>query len=145
MTGSFDGTEDIVQEAFIRAYQALDRFRPQSPFYPWLSTIAKNLALNHIAKEQRTESLDSLAEKGFDPGSAELGPLETLLGDENRKRFYRAVRALPIPYRLVFVMRHFEDMSYADIASALKIPPGTVDSRLHRARQMLLEELKDLL
>jgi RNA polymerase sigma-70 factor (ECF subfamily) len=53
--------------------------------------------------------------------------------------------ALPIKYRTVFILRQFEKMDYAEIASYLKIPPGTVDSRLYRARQMLMNELKDLL
>jgi len=145
LLGSFDAAEDIVQEAFVRAYQALDRFKPQYAFYPWLSTIARNLAYNQVAREERKDSLDSMKEKGYDPQSGELGPLEKLLESENHRRFWEALESLPGQYRTVFVLRHMEDMNYADIASYLKIPPGTVDSRLYRARQMLLEKLKDLL
>ena len=57
----------------------------------------------------------------------------------------QCLEELPEHYRTVFVLRHFEDMEYTEIANYLKIPPGTVDSRLYRARQMLLESLKDLL
>ncbi len=142
---SFDTAEDIVQEAFIRAYQALERFKPNQPFYPWLATIARNLAYNHIQRDEKSESLDKLAESGYDPQAIQLGPMEQMLSDESRKRYFKAVMALPAKYRAVFVLRHFEDMSYVDIASYLKIPPGTVDSRLYRARQMLMENLKDLL
>ncbi len=145
MVGSFDQTEDIVQEAFVKAWQAIDTFKPGYAFYPWLSRIARNLALNQIKREEKKESLDKKAETGFDPESAELGPLDQLLDSESQERFYQALRALPEQYRVVFVMRHFEDMDYSDIASALKIPPGTVDSRLYRARKLLLEALKDLL
>ena len=142
---SFDTAEDIVQETFVRAYQALSRFQTDCAFYPWLSVIARNLAYNHIAKEEKKDSLDELSEKGVDFRSLDLGPLEKLLTDQNQKRLYQAILAMPARFRTVFVLRHFEDMDYTAIASYLKIPPGTVDSRLYRARQFLLEKLKDLL
>ncbi|HOP07651.1 MAG TPA: sigma-70 family RNA polymerase sigma factor [candidate division Zixibacteria bacterium] len=145
LTGSFDVTEDIVQEAFIKAHGALERFRTGFAFYPWLATIARNLAYNHIAREEKQDSLNGLSEKGFDPAQTDPGPLDKLLDQEGQKRFYQALKKMPAKYRSVFVLRHFEDMDYAAIASYLKIPPGTVDSRLYRARQYLLEELKDLL
>ena len=145
MLNSFDATEDIVQEAFVKAYNNILTFRTEYAFYPWLSTIARNLAYNHIHREEKKESLDSLQDKGYDPQSAELGPLEKLLNSENDKRFYQALLSLPVQYRSVFVLRHFEQMDYAEIASYLKIPPGTVDSRLYRARKMLIVHLKDLL
>ena len=145
LTGSFDHTEDIVQEAFVKAYTALARFESDRDFYPWLATIARNLAFNLLRREQKKESLDQMQQQGFDAPSAELGPLEQVISSEGQKRFYQALNALPAKYRTVFVLRHFEDMSYDDIAAQLRIPPGTVDSRLYRARQMLLETLKDLL
>jgi len=145
LVGSFDVAEDIIQEAFVKAYAAIKAFRTEYTFYPWLATIARNLAYNHIHREEKKESLDSLQDKGYDPPSAELGPLNQLLNDQAQKRFFQAVTALPAKYRTVFVLRHFEDMEYTEIANYLKIPPGTVDSRLYRARQMLLESLKDLL
>jgi RNA polymerase sigma-70 factor (ECF subfamily) len=145
LVGSFDAAEDIVQEAFVKAYGALKTFRSEYSFYPWLATIARNLAYNYIHREEKKESLDSLQEKGYDPQSTDLGPLAKLLNDEAQKRFYEAVKALPTQFRVVFVLRHFEGLDYTQIASYLKIPPGTVDSRLHRARQILLEALKDLL
>jgi RNA polymerase sigma-70 factor (ECF subfamily) len=145
LTGSFDQTEDIVQEAFVKAYDALDRFEKGREFYPWLATIARNLAFNQLKRDQRQESLDRAHERGFDQASGELGPLDQLISGEAQKRFYRALKALPENYRTVFVLRHFEEMDYKEIAARLKIPPGTVDSRLYRARQLLLEALKDML
>lgn len=145
LTGAFDQTEDIVQEAFVRAYGAIDTFRSGAPFYPWLATIARNLTFNQISREDKKESLEKIAEKGFDPVSNELGPLDKLLDGEAQKRFYKALGELPGQYRTVFVMRHFEDMDYSEIAAKLKIPAGTVDSRLYRARKMLVTALKDLL
>jgi len=145
LTGSFDQTEDIVQETFIKAYGAIKTFRVGYDFYPWLSTIARNLAYNQLTRGNKAESLEKKTESGFDPTSSDLGPLEELLDTESQTRFYEALKALPDKYRTVFVLRHFEDMDYSRIASYLKIPPGTVDSRLYRARQMLLDALKDLL
>ena len=145
LLGSFDQAEDVVQEAFVKAFQAIGTFRTEYDFYPWLSTIARNLAYNQLSRKEKTESLDQIAESGFDPAADTLGPLDQMMDDETQKRFYAAVQALPTQYRAVFVLRHFEDMDYSQIASYLKIPPGTVDSRLYRARKMLMEALKDLL
>jgi len=145
LTGSFDTAEDVVQEAFIKAFGAIKTFRTEYSFYPWLSTIARNQAYNLIHRQEREVSLDQRTEAGFNPESADLGPLEKLIANEGDKRFWKALKALPGQYRRVFVLRHFEQMDYAAIASYLKIPPGTVDSRLYRARQMLIEALKDLL
>lgn len=145
LVGDFDQTEDIVQEAFVRAWQAMERFETSRSFYPWLSRIARNLAFNQIKSERRKESLQKLQEKGFEPKSGELGPLEKLIDDEGRRHFFVAVMNLPETFRTVFVMRHFEGLTYAMIAEQLKIAAGTVDSRLFRARQMLLDNLKDLL
>ncbi len=145
LTGSFDQAEDIVQEAFVKAYSAIKTFSPGASFYPWLSTIARNLAYNQITRQEKKESLEELSDIGFDPSTADLGPLDKMMDDEAQRRFYKALAALPTAYRTVFVLRHFEDMEYTDIASYLKIPPGTVDSRLYRARKLLMEQLKDLL
>lgn len=145
LLGSFDRTEDIVQESFVKSYHAIKSFRTGYSFYPWLATIARNLAYNDIQREEKKTSLDQLEETGFDPASDDLGPLEGLIEKENGKRFFLALKKMPARYRSVFVLRQFEQMDYAKIASYLKIPPGTVDSRLHRARQHLLEELGDQL
>jgi len=145
LTGSYDTTDDIVQEAFVRAWKNIRTFRVGNQFYPWLSTIARNLAYNHLTRSEKDQSLDTLKESGFDPVDSDLGPLDKLLDETAQKRFYEAVWSMPTIYRSVFVLRHFEDMDYAAIASYLKIPPGTVDSRLFRARRFLLEALKDLL
>jgi RNA polymerase sigma-70 factor, ECF subfamily len=145
LTGSFDQAEDIVQDAFVKAYQALDTFEMGRDFYPWLSTIARNRALNLIAREERKESLDKIQEQGFDTASNDPGPLAQVISSENQQRFYAALKKLPEQFRVVFVLRHFEELSYDEIAKQLKIAPGTVDSRLFRARQLLVEALRDLL
>ncbi len=145
MVGRFDSAEDIVQEAFVKAYQSLGRFEKDRPFYPWLSAIARNLAINQLKQELREmpvgENDDFLLEKA----SPAMNPLEELLNKENEKRFIAAVKGLPAPFRAVFILRSFEKLSYEEIARELGITVGTVDSRLNRARQKLIESLKDLL
>ena len=145
LVGSFDQAEDIVQEAFVKAYEALGTFEMGRDFYPWLSTIARNRALNLIAREERKESLDKIQEQGFDTPSTSSDPLSQVISSENQQRFFAALKSLPEQYRTVFVLRHFEELSYEEIARQLKIARGTVDSRLYRARQLLVEALKDLL
>lgn len=141
--------EDMAQEAFVRAWEQIKRFRVEYDFYPWLATIARNLSYTHLAREERRSeqvgSLDKLQESGHDPQSQELGPLEQLLAGEGDKRFYAALMSMPESFRVVFVLRHFEGLDYHEIASYLKIPPGTVDSRLYRARKYLLDACQELL
>ena len=142
MIRNLDAAMDIVQESFVRAYQALDRFEEGQPFYPWLSTIAVNLALNHLKRSSRETSLDPVTHDrpGTDPG-----PFEKLQLAENDRRFMEAVHELPEQYRTVFILRNFEELGYEEIAARLAISVGTVDSRLYRARRLLVEKLKDLL
>lgn len=142
MTGDLDAAMDIVQESFIRAYQALDRFEEGQPFYPWLSTIATNLTLNHLRRSKRQTSLDDSYRERADPAP---DPLERLQTEENERRLMEAVQKLPDEYRTVFVLRTFDHLSYEEIAARLHISLGTVDSRLFRARRRLTDELKDLL
>ncbi len=142
MIGDLDSAMDIVQDSFIRAWQALDRFEEGQPFYPWVSKIASNLAINHIRKHSRQASLD---EENIEPSSNEPDPFKKMQLDENERRFMQAVRELPDQYRIVFILRTFEDLSYEEIAQRLDIAPGTVDSRLYRARRLLVEKLGDLL
>lgn len=142
MTGDIDTAMDIAQDSFIRAYHALDRFEEGQPFYPWLSTIATNLTLNHLRRQKRQTSLDDEYRDRADTGH---NPLEKMQMAENDRRFMEAVQKLPEQYRTVFILRTFENLSYEDIAARLGISVGTVDSRLFRARRKLVEELQDLL
>jgi RNA polymerase sigma-70 factor (ECF subfamily) len=145
MLGRTDITEDIVQEAFVKGYLALASFDLEKRFYPWIATIARNLALNHIKREEKERPVseyDDLLKQIPDDAAS---PLDRIIDKENDKKFARAVMALPPAYRSVFVMRTFEKMSYEDIARELNISLGTVDSRLHRARQKLMQVLKDYL
>ncbi|MEW5924146.1 MAG: RNA polymerase sigma factor [Candidatus Zixiibacteriota bacterium] len=145
MLGKKDMAEDVVQEAFVKGYLALGSFDPEKPFYPWIATIARNLALNMIKKEEREKPASEYEDLIDSVPDATDNPLDNIIDRENDRRLARAVEALPPQYRTVFVMRMIEKKSYEEIGRELKISPGTVDSRLYRARQKLLEMLKDLL
>jgi RNA polymerase sigma-70 factor, ECF subfamily len=136
---SHDVADDVTQETFVRAWRALDRFELGRPFGPWVRRIAANLAVNHVRSPRARE-------EGLPDGHAELpaaspGPLHALLDDEARQVLERAIAELPDGQRAVFVLRAVEEMSYEQIARALSISPGTVMSRLFRARQRLVQAL----
>ncbi len=145
MMGRVDTAEDIVQEAFVKGYFALDSFEINRPFYPWITKIARNLALNLIKKDNKMSVFSELDKTEIEVVDVSDNPLETLIDKENDRRLAKAVLALPIAFRTVFVLRTVEKMSYEDIAKKLKISVGTVNSRLSRAREKLVEMLKDLL
>ena len=131
-----DVADDVTQETFVRAWRALDRFDLGRPFGPWVRRIAANLAVNHVRSPRARE-------EGLPDGHGEVkatspGPLDAVLDEEARQILDRAVAALPTEQRAVFVLRAVEEMSYEEIARALSISPGTVMSRLFRARQRLV-------
>jgi RNA polymerase sigma-70 factor, ECF subfamily len=131
-----DLAEDVAQEAFLRAYRALDRFETGRPFGPWIARIAANLAINERrSPRSREEELDENAGDGSP--STSPGPLQALLEHEAGRVLEEALGRLPAEQRAVFVLRVFEELSYQEIADALEISPGTVMSRLSRAREKL--------
>ena len=128
--------EDQAQEAFIRAYQRLDQFDADRPFGPWVRRVAANLCLNRLAGA-RPPSLSFDDER--DAPSLELAPdpAATHEQTETAAALRQAIAALPPHYRLVIELRHFQDLSYAEIAVELKMPVSDVKSHLFRARKLL--------
>jgi RNA polymerase sigma-70 factor (ECF subfamily) len=122
---------DVVQQAFVSAWQALPRFRAGQPFWPWLSTIASNRALNHLrSRKVQDEPPASLA----DPA---MGP-EGLAVQADRARHVRAaVEQLPATARTIVTLHYQEDMSVADIGRTLGMGESAVKVALFRARQKL--------
>lgn len=141
-----DAADDITQDAFIRAYKALDSFIEGKSFRNWILTIASNLALNSLRRRKHETPLDQSVweETQADPNPS-ANPHERVVASSLRNKITEAVDKLPEEFKAVFVLRTYEDMSYAEIADALKIESGTVMSRLSRARARLKEMLKDYL
>jgi RNA polymerase sigma-70 factor (ECF subfamily) len=130
-----DLADDVAQETFLRAYRALDRFELGRPFGPWVVRIAANLAINERRSPRARE--DALPEGHGETASAAAGPLQQLLEDEAGSVLEKALDALPGEQRTVFVLRVHEGLSYQEIAETLGLAPGTVMSRLSRAREKL--------
>ena len=132
-----EDAEDAVQEAFVRAYQALDRFQVGQAFGAWLNRIVANAALD-IARRRKVRATDELhdafAEPFHDPSES----------DELRRRLAAALRVLPERMRSVLVLHDLEGFAHAEIGGMLGIPEGTARSDLHHARQRLRVVLQDL-
>ena len=143
MSGNANLAEDAAQEAFIRAWTHLSRYRPRSPFRNWVYRIATNAALDMIRRERETVTLEALPLSN--PGE---GPETLVLAEEQGERVRQTVLALPAASRAVLILREYQGLSYRDIADTLRIPIGTVMSRLnyarHRLRQLLALELEEL-
>lgn len=145
MLGRKDMAEDIVQDAFVKGYLALGDFDSEKSFYPWIATIARNLALNQIKRAERERPVSEFDDSLIEKTESFSNPLDELIEDENERRLFGAIMALPIQFRSVFILRTLEEMSYEEIARYLNISIGTVDSRLHRSRERLVELLRDSL
>ena len=141
--------EDISQEAFLRAFQSLAHFNPSYKFSTWLYQITLNIIRDRFKKKELNYvSLDAPVETDdseFYPQPADFNnnPEQIIAQKENLQAIQQAIYSLPLKYREVIVLRHLQDLSYIEIASILKLPQGTVKSRLYRAREQLRKILAD--
>lgn len=143
-------SEDVAQDAFIRAYRALANFRGDSAFYTWLYRIAVNTAKNHLAAKGRRPPATDL-----DAGDAELlwqsdgltekaTPENELLRDEMQQTLFLALENLSDELKMAITLREMEGMSYDEIAEIMDCPIGTVRSRIFRAREAIGQQLQEL-
>jgi RNA polymerase sigma-70 factor (ECF subfamily) len=142
---------DIAQEAFIKAYRALPRFRGDSAFYTWMYRIAVNTAKNHLAAQRRRPmdvELDLQDPEQYDM-HAKLKETDTpegiSLSNELKETVERAIAALPEDLRTAIVLRELEGMSYEEIAETMECPVGTVRSRIFRARDAIGKKVGSLI
>tara|TARA_R110002110_G_scaffold406421_1_gene626348 strand:- start:159899 stop:160537 length:639 start_codon:yes stop_codon:yes gene_type:complete len=143
-----DEVQDVAQEAFIKAYRALPRFRGDSAFYTWLYRIAINTAKNHLVSRSRRppgSDVDVETAEYFEGGGA-LRDIETpenaLFGAELKSVVDRAIAELPDDLRTAITLREFDGLSYEDIAEIMDCPVGTVRSRIFRAREAIDSQVK---
>jgi RNA polymerase sigma factor (sigma-70 family) len=129
--------EDAAQEAFVNAYYALGRFRPGAPFKPWLCRIVANEARNRRMAVYRRTALADRAQRAQALGEAAPSPEAAAEADEFRATLVETLGRLRDDDRLILSYRLFFDFSEADMAEALKVPKGTVKSRLSRALSRL--------
>ncbi|MEA2145790.1 MAG: hypothetical protein QOG59_1377 [Solirubrobacteraceae bacterium] len=138
-----DDAPDVSQDAFLRAYHRLDRFKGTAPFRSWLLQITQNVALDYLARRRRqaTGPLDD-GEATPDPDPRRQ-PASTLERQERQERLERKLELLRPDYRALLVLRELEDLSYDEIAAILEMPLGSVKGRLHRARGDLIELMRN--
>jgi RNA polymerase sigma-70 factor, ECF subfamily len=145
--------EDVLQEAYVRAFQGIESFRGESGVLTWLTTIVLNEARGRLRKRRRTVALDEVEKAQQDTGRILMFPSAYGSGDpereaaraEARRLLERAVDRLPTAFRLVFILRDVEGCSIEETAESLGVRPETVKTRLHRARRLLRESLHETL
>lgn len=146
-----DEVQDVAQEAFIKAWKALPRFRGDSAFYTWLYRIAVNTAKNHLVSMGRrppSSDVDATEAEQFSgaPGLREIGtPESEAMSEELEQAINQVIDQLPQELRTAVTLREFDGLSYEDIAAVMECPVGTVRSRIFRAREAIDEVVRPIM
>ncbi len=144
--GKHDEAEDLAQEIFLKIFKSLDTFDRRANFQTWLISISRNLCIDHyrsVRKERET------IDRGVDanqltPAAADPGPIATLEHRDRVALLRQALAALPETLRTAVIMRDIQEMSYQEIATRLKLPEGTVKSRINRGRTELARQVRKI-
>ena len=131
---------DCAQEVMLKAWRSIGQYRQDCGFSSWLYRIAGSVCIDFLRKQKRTvdtDSMDTMAESGFEPADDTPTPEEALLDSESAGNLSRAIDALPTDMRTVIILYALEKLRYEDIAQSTGVSVGTVKSRLNRARQKL--------
>lgn len=147
MVQNAEDAQDVVQEAFLHAYQALEGFKGDAQFFTWLCRIAMNAAISLRRRRKLVVSIEVGSEREMllEPVDESEGadPTEQLHRAEQGQRLHQALARLSPEHRAVLVLKEMEGIKYEEMAEILQVPIGTIRSRLHRARlelRALLEE-----
>jgi RNA polymerase sigma-70 factor, ECF subfamily len=136
--------EDLVQETCLRALRGMGQLRPDGNVKSWLFVILRNIWLNQL-RQRRTApemvDLDSEKNRGSEPADTAQDPLAVYASKVDQEQVRAAIQRLPVEFREIIILREYEELSYQEIAGILNCPPGTVMSRLARARSRLRELL----
>lgn len=150
LVGSADDARDLLQDTFVKAYEKLGHFRGGSSLYTWLFRIAVNTSLSHRRRRKWVQMGAPAGDDDANPGNAvadtaAVDPADPLIAAETETLVQEAINSLDDEHRTVVVLRDIQHCDYHEIADILDVPPGTVKSRLHRARMMLRDRLEPLL
>ena len=130
--------EDVMQDAYVRAYEHLDQFAGRAPFSTWLTRIAVHEALARVRARRRSQPLDDAeGDTSMDPATTAPDPEQNASGSELRGILEQAVLSLPERYRIVVMLRDVEELSTAETAAALGLSEDNVKVRLHRGHGMV--------
>ena len=133
---------DAAQEAFVRAYRALDSFTAGQPFRPWLLRIVTNQALNHMKASARRERMNERYTEQLKLREEAASPEHAAMEREKHARLMQAVQRLNADEQTLIALRYFLELPEAEVAQALQTPVGTIKSRLHRTLNKLREVIR---
>ena len=136
----FELAQDIAQEAFIKAYKNIEKFRGDSQFYTWIYRIAINTAKNVVSTKARKSEIydnDTTDQLLSESVATSENPENILQAEQLRSEINKALQNLPEDIRVTLSLREFDGLSYEEIAKVLECPIGTVRSRIHKGREML--------
>jgi RNA polymerase sigma-70 factor (ECF subfamily) len=136
LTGNEHDAEDVVQDAYLRAAKFFDSFRGGDA-RPWLITIVRRTCYDWLARNRSHQPLTVFNEEIHSDSGDSLDPAQLALRQENQQIIRRALAELPVEFREVLVLRELEGLTYKEIAAITNLPPGTIMSRLARARERL--------
>lgn len=142
--GNKEDALDITQEVFIAVFKAMDSFKEQFSLLPWIKKITVNKCLNFIRSKRESISLNATTESGDELQNilySEDVTENTIVCKDTKKLLEDAIRNLPDNIRLAILLRHMKQMKYEEIASCMKLPPGTVKTLIHKGRKVIKETL----
>ncbi len=151
LIGTTEEARDITQETFIKAYKSLRQVKPEFKFSNWLFKIATNLCKDRLKKRKITavslNEFDYLLDQEISHENKDslLDYQKNLIPTDEQEQVQRAISNLPFIYRRVVVLRYIQDLTYQEIADILEMPLGRVKVQLHRAHQILYDQLSDML
>ena len=144
--GRHDEAEDLTQDIFLKVFKSLDTFDRRANFQTWLISVSRNLCIDHyrsVRKERETIDRDVDANE-LTPASPHISPIAALEQRDRVELLREAMAALPATLRTAVLMRDIQECSYHEIARALKLPEGTVKSRINRGRSELARQIRKL-
>ncbi|HEX7753981.1 MAG TPA: sigma-70 family RNA polymerase sigma factor [Niabella sp.] len=137
-------TEDIAQEVFIKVYNGLEKFTFQSKLSTWIASIAYHTALNYV-RDHKKHTLNGLSEMPEDVCFTTETPADLSEQRDSIRYVHALIETMPLAYKSVLVLYHFNEMSYEEIGQITGLPEGTVKNYLFRARKILKDKLKSCL
>ncbi len=144
--GKHDEAEDLTQEIFLKIFKSLNTFDRRANFQTWLISVSRNLCIDHyrgVRKER--ETIDRAVDpNALTPAAAEPGPMAALEQRDRVELLRDAMAGLPETLRTAVLMRDIQELSYQEIADALRLPEGTVKSRINRGRTELARQIRRL-
>ncbi|MBW3622406.1 MAG: RNA polymerase sigma factor [Armatimonadetes bacterium] len=145
-TGNRDDAQDLTQECFIHLYRVLGRFDSRYRFPVWMYKVCTNRCINWIKANRRAREVvpfSHLSEQALELPDSSPGPAQAAFNSETRELLLETVKNLPEKYRVPIVLRYLEDFSYKEIAAIMGISVKNAEIRIHRARKMLYDLLRE--